>query len=42
MFTPLLTSGFPGGPIVDEDTGVVIGMILGSKVDGGRVDGMRG
>jgi len=39
MFTPLLTSGFSGGPIVDEDTGVVI---LGSKVDGGRVDGMRG
>ena len=42
MFTPLPTSGSSGGPIVDEDTGTVVGMVLGSQMDGSRVDGMRG
>lgn len=42
MFTPLPTSGSSGGPIVDEDTGAVVGMVLGSQMDGSRVDGMRG
>jgi len=42
MFTPLPTSGSPGRPIVDEDTGAVIGMVLGSQMDVSRVDGMRG
>ena len=42
MFTPLPTSGSSGGPIVDEDTGTVVGMVLGSHMDGNRVDGMRG
>lgn len=42
MFTPLPTPGSSGGPIVDEDSGAVVGMILGSQMDGSRVDGMRG
>ena len=42
MFTPLPTSGSSGGPIVDEDTGAVVGMVLGSQMDGSRVDGLRG
>lgn len=42
MFTPLPTSGSSGGPIVDEDTGAVVGMVLGSQMDGSRVNGMRG
>lgn len=42
MFTPLPTSGSSGGPIVDEETGAVVGMVLGSQMDGSRVDGMRG
>jgi hypothetical protein len=42
MFTPLPTSGSSGGPIVDEDTGAVVGIVLGSQMDGSRVDGMRG
>lgn len=27
---------------MDEDTGAVVGMVLGSQMDGSRVDGMRG
>ena len=27
---------------MDEDAGVVVGMVLGSQMDGSRVDGMRG
>jgi hypothetical protein len=42
MFTPLPTSGSSGGPIVDEDTGAVVGMILGSQMDGSKVDGICG
>jgi len=42
MFTPLPTSGSSGGPIVDEDTGAVVGMVLGSQMDGSRIDGMHG
>lgn len=42
MFTPLPTSGSSGGPIVGEDTGAVVGMVLGSHMDGSRVDGVRG
>ena len=42
MFTPLPTSGSSGGPIVDENTGAVVGMVLGSQMDGSRMDGMRG
>jgi len=42
MFTPLPTSGSSGGPIVGEDTGAVVGMVLGSHMDSSRVDGMRG
>lgn len=42
MFTPLPTSGSSGGPIVGGDTGAVVGMVLGSHMDGSRVDGVRG
>ena len=27
---------------MDEETGAVVGMVLGSQMDGSRVDGMRG
>jgi hypothetical protein len=42
MFMPLPTSGSSGGPIVDEDTGAVVGMVLGSQMDGSKVNGIRG
>ena len=28
VFMPFLTSGSPGDPTVDEDTGIVVGMVL--------------
>lgn len=42
MFTPLPTPGSSGGPIVDEGAGTVVGMVLGSQMDGSRINGMRG
>ena len=35
------TAGSSGGPIVDEDTGAVVGVILGSRMDS-QLEGMRG
>lgn len=41
LFTPFPTAGSSGGPIVDEETGAVVGMMLGSRMDS-HVQGVRG
>ncbi|KAF7972673.1 hypothetical protein HWV62_17220 [Athelia sp. TMB] len=41
LFEPLPTAGSSGGPIIDEDTGAVVGVILGTRMDN-RVEGVRG
>ncbi|KAF5337395.1 hypothetical protein D9611_003254 [Ephemerocybe angulata] len=41
LFTPSPTGGSSGGPIVDEETGAVVGMMLGSRMDD-HVQGARG
>lgn len=41
LFTPFPTSGSSGGPVVDEETGAVVGMMLGSRMDS-HVHGVRG
>ncbi|TDL28560.1 hypothetical protein BD410DRAFT_824260 [Rickenella mellea] len=41
LFTPPPTAGSSGGPIVDEESGAVIGVMLGTRVDN-RVEGLRG
>ena len=41
LFLPLPTAGSSGGPVVDEETGAVVGVVLGSRMDN-RVEGTRG
>ncbi|CAA7264693.1 unnamed protein product [Cyclocybe aegerita] len=41
LFTPLPTAGSSGGPIIDEESGSVVGVMLGSRMDS-RVEGVRG
>lgn len=41
LFTPLPTAGSSGGPIIDEESGAVVGMMLGTRMDN-RVEGVRG
>ncbi|KZT21694.1 hypothetical protein NEOLEDRAFT_1158121 [Neolentinus lepideus HHB14362 ss-1] len=41
MFQPVPTPGSSGGPIVDEESGAVIGVILGTRQDLG-IQGLRG
>lgn len=41
LFHPPPTFGSSGGPIVDEETGAVVGVILGTGMDN-RVEGLRG
>ncbi|KAI0321121.1 hypothetical protein OF83DRAFT_1101206 [Amylostereum chailletii] len=41
LFEPLPTPGSSGGPIVDEDTGAVVGVVLGTRMDN-RIEGTRG
>lgn len=41
LFTPFPTAGSSGGPIVDEESGAVVGMMLGSRLDS-HVRGVRG
>ncbi|KAJ3736979.1 hypothetical protein DFJ43DRAFT_1129118 [Lentinula guzmanii] len=41
LFSPLPTAGSSGGPIIDEETGAVIGVMLGTRMDN-RVEGTRG
>ncbi|KAF8213319.1 hypothetical protein K438DRAFT_1565602 [Mycena galopus ATCC 62051] len=41
LFSPLPTPGSSGGPIVDEESGAVVGVVLGTRMDN-RVEGVRG
>lgn len=41
LFEPLPTPGSSGGPIVDEESGAVVGVILGTRMDN-RVECVRG
>ncbi|THU91623.1 hypothetical protein K435DRAFT_667546 [Dendrothele bispora CBS 962.96] len=41
LFKPLPTAGSSGGPIIDEESGAVIGVMLGTRMDN-RVEGTRG
>ncbi|KAJ3508060.1 hypothetical protein NLJ89_g5963 [Agrocybe chaxingu] len=41
LFTPLPTAGSSGGPIIDEENGSVVGVMLGSRMVS-RVEGVRG
>ncbi|KAJ3718265.1 hypothetical protein C8R42DRAFT_675522 [Lentinula raphanica] len=41
LFSPLPTAGSSGGPIIDAETGAVIGVMLGTRMDN-RVEGSRG
>ncbi|TCD67534.1 hypothetical protein EIP91_012288 [Steccherinum ochraceum] len=41
LFKPLPTPGSSGGPIIDEESGAVVGVMLGSRMDN-RIVGMRG
>jgi hypothetical protein len=41
LFKPLPTAGSSGGPIVDEESGAVVGVILGMRMDSAAV-GMQG
>jgi hypothetical protein len=41
LFEPHPTPGSSGGPIVDEETGAVVGVMLGTRMDS-EVDGLRG
>jgi S1-C subfamily serine protease len=35
LFTPVPTPGSSGGPIVDEESGAIVGVVLGSRTDFG-------
>lgn len=41
LFEPLPTGGSSGGPIVDEESGAVVGVVLGTRMDN-SVEGIRG
>ncbi|KAG7450291.1 uncharacterized protein BT62DRAFT_884339 [Guyanagaster necrorhizus] len=41
LFTPLPTMGSSGGPIIDDESGAVIGVMLGTRMDNG-IEGVRG
>ncbi|KAI0690708.1 hypothetical protein BC835DRAFT_1407464 [Cytidiella melzeri] len=41
LFKPLPTPGSSGGPVVDEENGAVVGVMLGTRMDS-RVEGLRG
>ena len=41
LFQPLPTPGSSGGPIVDEESGAVVGVVIGSRMDN-RIVGTRG
>ncbi|KAG8839445.1 hypothetical protein FRC18_010925 [Serendipita sp. 400] len=41
FFTQVPTPGSSGGPVIDLDTGAVIGLIRGSQLDN-RLSGLRG
>ncbi|KAJ7630699.1 hypothetical protein FB45DRAFT_1027891 [Roridomyces roridus] len=41
LFSPLPTSGSSGGPIVEEESGAVVGVVVGTRMDN-RVQGLQG
>ncbi|KAF8895058.1 hypothetical protein CPB84DRAFT_1273220 [Gymnopilus junonius] len=41
FFTPLPTAGSSGGPIIEEESGAVIGVMLGTRMEN-HVEGVRG
>ena len=41
LFRPQPTAGSSGGPIVDEESGAVVGVMLGTRMDNAAV-GVRG
>ncbi|KAF5312637.1 hypothetical protein D9619_003318 [Psilocybe cf. subviscida] len=41
LFTPLPTAGSSGGPIIDKESGAVVGVMRGTLMDN-RVEGLRG
>ncbi|KAI0085651.1 hypothetical protein BDY19DRAFT_896116 [Irpex rosettiformis] len=41
LFKPLPTPGSSGGPIVDEESGAVVGVMLGTRMDN-AIEGLRG
>ena len=41
LFEPLPTAGSSGGPIIDEETGAVVGVMVGTRMDS-QVEGVRG
>ncbi|KAF5368477.1 hypothetical protein D9758_002379 [Tetrapyrgos nigripes] len=41
LFRPLPTAGSSGGPIIDEESGAVVGVMLGTRMDN-RIEGLRG
>lgn len=41
FFTPPPTPGSSGGPIIEEASGAVVGVILGSRMDN-RIEGVKG
>ena len=41
LFQPLPTPGSSGGPIVEEETGAVVGVMVGTRMDS-QIDGVRG
>jgi hypothetical protein len=41
LFTPLPTAGSSGSPLIDEETGAVVGVMLGTRMDN-RIEGMKG
>ncbi|TFY58636.1 hypothetical protein EVG20_g8073 [Dentipellis fragilis] len=41
LFKPPPTAGSSGGPIIDEESGAVVGVMLGTRMDN-RVEGVRG
>jgi hypothetical protein len=41
LFSPTPTPGSSGGPIVDEESGAVVGIILGSQMDN-RIESVTG
>ncbi|KAJ3528220.1 hypothetical protein NM688_g8025 [Phlebia brevispora] len=41
MFEPLPTPGSSGGPIIDEETGAVVGVMVGTRMDS-EINGVRG
>lgn len=41
LFKPPPTAGSSGGPIIDEGSGAVVGVMLGTRMDN-RVEGLRG